>query len=190
MRFHDLRHTHASLLIADGAPIKVVSERLGLGTPGRSGPRYREIVVGVLVLSCGDPEDYASMRSDRVRIVATDVLVRQRVDVIAGGLAVDGVDEVPTDFGPVPRVVSGVDEHGHARIARKVLDPLTLWLGVHEDVLAVGVDPGEQRLWLAGGHEGHDCREVWTLRETNDVGVQGHRASGILSSLWSVSRGR
>jgi len=28
-RLHDLRHTHASLLLADGVPVKVVSERLG-----------------------------------------------------------------------------------------------------------------------------------------------------------------
>jgi hypothetical protein len=29
IRFHDLRHAHASLLIAVGVPVKVVSERLG-----------------------------------------------------------------------------------------------------------------------------------------------------------------
>jgi integrase len=29
IRFHDLRHTHASLLIMDSVPVKVVSERLG-----------------------------------------------------------------------------------------------------------------------------------------------------------------
>jgi hypothetical protein len=29
IRFHDLRHTHGSLLIEDGIPVKVVSERLG-----------------------------------------------------------------------------------------------------------------------------------------------------------------
>ena len=34
IRFHDLRHTHASLLIATGVPIKVVSERLGHAHPG------------------------------------------------------------------------------------------------------------------------------------------------------------
>jgi integrase len=29
VRLHDLRHTHATLLLADGVPVKVVSERLG-----------------------------------------------------------------------------------------------------------------------------------------------------------------
>ena len=29
IRLHDLRHTHATLLLAAGVPVKVVSERLG-----------------------------------------------------------------------------------------------------------------------------------------------------------------
>jgi len=29
IRLHDLRHTHASLLLADSEPVKTVSERLG-----------------------------------------------------------------------------------------------------------------------------------------------------------------
>jgi hypothetical protein len=33
IRFHDLRHTHASLLLARGVPVKVVSERLGHANP-------------------------------------------------------------------------------------------------------------------------------------------------------------
>lgn len=36
IRFHDLRHTHASLLVIASVPIKVVSERLG--TPTRRSP--------------------------------------------------------------------------------------------------------------------------------------------------------
>lgn len=33
IRFHDLRHTHASLLLASGTPVKVVTERLGHSHP-------------------------------------------------------------------------------------------------------------------------------------------------------------
>jgi integrase len=32
IRLHDLRHTHATLLLADGAPVEVDSERLGHGS--------------------------------------------------------------------------------------------------------------------------------------------------------------
>jgi integrase len=32
IRFHDLRHTHGSLLIKEGVPVKVVSARLGHAT--------------------------------------------------------------------------------------------------------------------------------------------------------------
>ncbi len=31
-RLHDLRHTHATLVLAAGVPVKVVSERLGHST--------------------------------------------------------------------------------------------------------------------------------------------------------------
>ena len=32
IRCHDLRHTHATLLLSDGEPVKTVSERLGHGS--------------------------------------------------------------------------------------------------------------------------------------------------------------
>ncbi len=34
IRFHDVRHTHATLLLKAGVPAKVVSERLGHASPG------------------------------------------------------------------------------------------------------------------------------------------------------------
>ncbi len=40
IRFHDLRHTHASLLLADGTAIKVVSERLGHANPAYTMATY------------------------------------------------------------------------------------------------------------------------------------------------------
>jgi integrase len=38
IRFHDLRHTHASLLVANGVPITVVTERLDHAHPSRCTP--------------------------------------------------------------------------------------------------------------------------------------------------------
>lgn len=47
IRFHDLRHTHASLLVAAGVPIKVVSERLGHAHPGFTMHTYQHILPGM-----------------------------------------------------------------------------------------------------------------------------------------------
>ncbi len=44
IRFHDLRHTHASLLIADGVPVKVVSERLGHANPAFTMHTYQHLL--------------------------------------------------------------------------------------------------------------------------------------------------
>ena len=43
LRFHDLRHTHATLLLKAGVPIKVVSERLGHSTPGFTMATYQHV---------------------------------------------------------------------------------------------------------------------------------------------------
>jgi integrase len=47
IRFHDLRHTHATLLIAAGVPIKVVSERLGHANPGFTMATYQHVLPGM-----------------------------------------------------------------------------------------------------------------------------------------------
>ena len=47
IRFHDLRHTHASLLVAAGTPIKVVSERLGHAHPGFTMATYQHLLPGM-----------------------------------------------------------------------------------------------------------------------------------------------
>src|SRR5207244_3823414 len=44
VRFHDLRHTHASLLVAAGVPIKVVSERLGHAHPAFTMHTYQHLL--------------------------------------------------------------------------------------------------------------------------------------------------
>ncbi len=48
IRFHDLRHTHGSLLIKDGIPVKVVSERLGHANIAFTMQTYQHILPGML----------------------------------------------------------------------------------------------------------------------------------------------
>jgi integrase len=43
VRFHDLRHTHASLGLAAGVPIKVMSERLGHSTSSFTADAYQHV---------------------------------------------------------------------------------------------------------------------------------------------------
>jgi integrase len=47
IRTHDLRHTHASLLLQAGVPVKVVSERLGHASPGFTLNVYQHVIPGM-----------------------------------------------------------------------------------------------------------------------------------------------
>ena len=47
IRFHDLRHTHGSLLIKDGIPLKVVSDRLGHANIAFTMHTYQHILPGM-----------------------------------------------------------------------------------------------------------------------------------------------
>jgi hypothetical protein len=47
IRFHALRHTHGSLLIKDGIPVKVVSERLGHANIAFTMQTYQHILPGM-----------------------------------------------------------------------------------------------------------------------------------------------
>jgi integrase len=47
IRFHDLRHTHGSLLIMDGIPVKVVSERLGHAHIAHTIQTYQHLLPGM-----------------------------------------------------------------------------------------------------------------------------------------------
>jgi integrase len=58
IRFHDLRHTHASLLIAADVPIKVVSERLGHSHPGFTMKTYQPVMPG---MSAAAAEQFAAL---------------------------------------------------------------------------------------------------------------------------------
>lgn len=44
---HDLRHTHATLLLKAGVPVKVVSERLGHSNPGFTMSVYQHVIPGM-----------------------------------------------------------------------------------------------------------------------------------------------
>jgi integrase len=46
-RFHDLRHTHATLLLRAGTPLKVVSERLGHASPAFTMTVYQHVLPGM-----------------------------------------------------------------------------------------------------------------------------------------------
>jgi hypothetical protein len=45
IRFHDLRHTHATMGLRAGVPVKVMSERLGHSTPVFTLQQYAHVVV-------------------------------------------------------------------------------------------------------------------------------------------------
>jgi integrase len=47
IRLHDVRHTHGTLLIKAGVPVKVVSERLGHGNPTFTIDTYQHVLPGM-----------------------------------------------------------------------------------------------------------------------------------------------
>jgi integrase len=61
IRFHDLRHTHASLLVMAGEPIKVVSERLGHSHPAFTMHTYQHLLPG---MSAAAAERFAALVAD------------------------------------------------------------------------------------------------------------------------------
>ena len=58
IRFHDLRHTHASLLIVAGVPIKVITERLGHSHPAFTIHTYQHLLPG---MSAAAADQFASL---------------------------------------------------------------------------------------------------------------------------------
>jgi len=77
IRLHDLRHTHGTLLIAAGVPVKVVSERLGHATPSFTIETYQHVLPGMqadaarvfeqLVAPGGPPAHQPSEKSEKIR---------------------------------------------------------------------------------------------------------------------------
>jgi len=64
IRFHDLRHTHASLLIAARVPIKVVSERLGHAHPAFTMHTYQHLLPG---MSAAAADQFAALIATATR---------------------------------------------------------------------------------------------------------------------------
>src|SRR5262249_441428 len=81
----------------------------------------------------------------------------------------------PRPLGPVPRIVVGVDEHRDPGVPADVPGPLALRLGVHQDVLTIGVHPGQQGLRLAIRHQGHHRGQVLSFAgQPDDVRIKWH----------------
>ena len=47
IRLHDLRHTHATIALRAGVPVKVISERLGHETPAFTLKQYAHVIPGM-----------------------------------------------------------------------------------------------------------------------------------------------
>lgn len=60
--FHDLRHTHASLMLQRGVHPKIVSERLGRATVGIILDTYSHILPGLQEAAARDLDDWPSSR--------------------------------------------------------------------------------------------------------------------------------
>jgi len=58
MRFHDLRHTAASLMLRQGVPAKVVQERLGHSDVSLTLNTYSHITPGM--------QEYAAQKMDEI----------------------------------------------------------------------------------------------------------------------------
>jgi len=69
IRFHDLRHTHATLLLAAGVPVKVVSERLGHSTVAFTMDVYQHVLPGQQREAVQALADAAPTGAPRLRIV-------------------------------------------------------------------------------------------------------------------------
>jgi hypothetical protein len=53
IRLHDLRHTHATIAVKAGVPVKVISERLGHESPAFTLKQYAHVVPGMQAEAAG-----------------------------------------------------------------------------------------------------------------------------------------
>jgi integrase len=78
LRFHDLRHTCASLLIAQGASVKAVQARLGHASATVTLDRYGHLFPDDLQRLADRLQDaYADALTDPARTEATETMLRE-----------------------------------------------------------------------------------------------------------------
>lgn len=71
LRFHDLRHTHGTLLLKAGVPVKVVSERLGHAQIAHTLQTYQHVLPGMQADAAGTAEELTKPRPKPVKKEAT-----------------------------------------------------------------------------------------------------------------------
>lgn len=78
MRFHDLRHTHGSLLLKEGVPVKVVSERLGHAHIAQTIQIYQHLLPGMQADAADIAERLATPSSKPTKQSSSGTVERRR----------------------------------------------------------------------------------------------------------------
>lgn len=78
MRFHDLRHTHGSLLLKEGVPVKVVSERLGHAHIAHTIQIYQHLLPGMQADAADIAERLATPSSKPTKQSSSGTVERRR----------------------------------------------------------------------------------------------------------------
>ena len=86
IRLHDLRHTHATIALRAGIPVKVISERLGHENPAFTMKQYAHVLPGMqakaaaLIAAHADRRKLPTLRANRC-----EAAVRQRPGAAGAG---------------------------------------------------------------------------------------------------------
>lgn len=72
IRFHDLRHTHATIGLRAGVPVKVMSERLGHSTPAFTLQQYAHVIPGMQAEAAEAIANIVAEQEDNVDVVDDD----------------------------------------------------------------------------------------------------------------------
>lgn len=70
IRLHDLRHTHATLALKAGVPVKVVSERLGHEAPAFTLKQYAHVIPGMQAVAAAVVADLIRAEVEAARDAA------------------------------------------------------------------------------------------------------------------------